>query len=126
MSGRNIRARLDRIAKALGEEKRDGPVCRFHGQHCRMGANWPLAYEEGPLDELLDIRAAGRRRRGLEVEPHPRDLWAIDAHELVPLEELARERREVEELLARLRAENDQMEAELRGEQVAVIEGIEG
>jgi hypothetical protein len=125
MSSRNLRARLDRLAQAIGEQKAEAPTCRFHGQHCRMGANWPLKYVEGPLDDLLDIRAAGRRRLGLEVEAHPRDLWAVDAHDLVPPAELARERREVEDLLAGLRAQNDQIVAELRGERAATG-GIEG
>lgn len=116
MSARDIRARLDRLTKALSEQKPADPVCRFHKTACRMGANWPLRYEPGPLDDLLDIRAAGRRSRGLEVEPHPRDLWAVDRHERVPQEELDREEREVEELLTAIRANNDQILAEIRGE----------
>lgn len=116
MSSRDIRARLDRLAKALSEQKPHEPVCRFHGTACRLGANWPLRYEPGPLDDLLDMRAAGRFRRGLEPEPHPRELWAVDRHERVPAEELAREEREAEELLVSVRARNDQILAELLAE----------
>lgn len=114
MSGRNIRARLDRLTKALGEQQPAGPVCRFHNVHCRMGANWPLKREPQPEDDLLDLLADAQRSVGKVPAPHPRDVWATDTHELVPLEELARERREAEELLAAARARNDQIEAGLR------------
>ncbi|NMI57100.1 MULTISPECIES: hypothetical protein [unclassified Streptomyces] len=120
MTSRDIRARIDRLTKAIGEQQPNVPVCRFHGTACRLGANWPLRYEEGPVDDLLDIRAAGLRRLGLEVEPHPRDLWATDRHERVPQEELDRQKRELEELIAAQRAKNDQVEAELRDARAAV------
>lgn len=116
MSSRDIRARLDRLAKALGEQRPDDPVCRFHGTACRLGANWPLPYEERPDDALLALFADARRSLGLEVAPHPRELWAVDRHEQVPAEELARKKQEGEELLVAARARNDQLEAEIRAD----------
>ncbi|MFF4836581.1 hypothetical protein [Streptomyces sp. NPDC001315] len=113
MSSRTIRARLDRLAKALGEPARDAPVCRFHGTHCRLGINWPLPYPGRPEDDLLDLVAEARRHVGKEPLVHPRDLWATDRHEQVPPEELAREKQELEELLAAARARNDQIETAL-------------
>ncbi|WP_405580703.1 hypothetical protein [Streptomyces sp. NBC_01092] len=120
MSSRDIRARLDRLAKALGEQKTDGPVCRFHGLRCRMGANWPLDYQEDPADELLDLFADARRSLGLEVAPHPRDRWRTDRHEQVPPEELARNKQEADELLTAVKARNDQLEAALRAEPAVI------
>lgn len=121
MSSRNIRARIDRLAKLLGEQNTDAPVCRFHGTSCRLGANWPLAYEPRPDDDLLDLLADARRHCGLEVAPHPRDVWRTDRHEQVPADELARQKREADELLTALRARNDQLEAEIRGECATTI-----
>ncbi|MEH0582822.1 hypothetical protein QA942_01410 [Streptomyces sp. B21-106] len=118
MTSRSFRARLDRVAKVLGEPQAVGAVCRFHGVRCRMGANWPLPYEPGIEDDVLDLFGDARRSLGLEVAPHPRDLWRTDRHEQVPAEELARERRELEELIAAARARNDQLEAEIRGDHI--------
>ncbi|MFJ2964250.1 hypothetical protein ACIPIC_18365 [Streptomyces collinus] len=113
MSSRGIRARLDRLAKVLGEPGTNAPVCRFHGTACRLGANWPLPYPGRVDDDLLDLIGDAKRSCGLEVTPHPRDLWATNRHELVPPAELARQKQEFEELLAAAKARTDQEEAEL-------------
>lgn len=107
---------------ALQRVTDDRPVCRFHGVHCRMGANWPTERPDQEMDELLDIMAAGRRKAGLPVEPHPREVWAVDRHERVPKAELRQRDEEAQALLAAARARNDQIEAELRGERVAAAE----
>jgi hypothetical protein len=117
VSSRDIRARLDRLAKVLGEPGSNMPVCRFHGTACRLGANWPLPYPGRVEDDLLDLIGDAKRHCGLEVAPHPRDLWATNRHELVPPAELARQKQEFEELLAAAKARVDQEEAELLGDQ---------
>ncbi|MFI6856508.1 hypothetical protein [Streptomyces sp. NPDC050416] len=113
MSSRNLRARIDRLAKVLGEPGTNAPVCRFHGTACRLGANWPLPYPGRVDDDLLDLIGDAKRSCGLEVAPHPRDLWATNRHELVPPAELARQKQQFEKLLAAAKARNDQEEAEL-------------
>ncbi|MFF4839268.1 hypothetical protein ACFY2G_04295 [Streptomyces collinus] len=107
MSSRSFRARLDRVAAALGEPTAEAPVCRFHGTACRLGLNWPLPYVPGPLDDLLDL---------MNAAPHPRQLWAVDRHERVPPAELAREKEELAQLIAEKTAENDRAEAAMRGD----------
>lgn len=125
MSSRDIRARLDRLSKLLGESDRGVPVCRFHGTACRLGVNWPLPYPGRPEDDLLDLLAEARRHVGAEPFTHPRDLWRTDRHEQVPPDELARQKREAEELLAAARARNDQLEAEICGDQIPTITTLE-
>lgn len=109
---RRLTARLGRLEAAVTRPG-GGPVCRFHGTACQMGRNWPLPYEASPMDELLDLHAAGRRAAGLEVAPHPRDLWAVNRHEQVPPAELAREKAEIDRLIAEQQARNAAIEAEL-------------
>ncbi|WP_328449890.1 hypothetical protein OG780_19395 [Streptomyces sp. NBC_00386] len=103
---------------ALHRDTADLPVCRFHGVHCRMGARWPTERPDQEMDELLDLIASGRRKAGLPVEPHPRDVWATDRHEKVPRAELRQQAQEAQELLAEARVRNDQMEA-------AIIAGLD-
>lgn len=103
---------------ALHRDTADLPVCRFHGVHCRMGARWPTERPAQEMDELLDLMAAGRRKAGLPVAPHPREVWATDRHEKVPKAELRRWDQETQELLAEARDHNAQMEA-------AIIAGLD-
>lgn len=112
---RRLGSRLDRLEQAVTPSE-DGPTCRYHGQHCQMGRNWPLPYEPGIEDDLLDLIGEARRSVGLEVAPHPRELWAVDRHELVPPAELAREKQELDRLIAEKTAENDRVEAAMRGD----------
>lgn len=117
MSSREIRARIERLTKAMGERQPQGPVCRFHARACRMGANWPLPWPGLKADaELIDLFRAAHIRVGKEVGPHPRDIWQTDAHEVVPQAELDKEARELQELLVSLQARNDQIVAQLRDE----------
>lgn len=117
MSSRDIRSRLDRLTKVLGEVTSKVPTCRFHGTACRMGANWPLPWPHTRQDiALRDLIRESQIKAGKEVGPHPRDVWRTDQHEKVPEAELRQRERELEELLASLRAMNDQMEAEMREE----------
>lgn len=109
---RRLSARLGRLEEAVTVAE-DAPVCRFHGTACRLGRNWPLPYEPGPLDELLDLHAAGRRAAGMPVSATPRELWAVERHELVPPAELAAERAELGQLIAEQKAVNAAIEAEL-------------
>ncbi|MBO7938943.1 hypothetical protein ABZX99_02960 [Streptomyces antibioticus] len=117
---RKLLARLASLEQAA--PKGAGAVeCRFHGVHCRLGANWPLDRavvepESAQLDELLDLAAQGRRKAGLPVDPHPRDLWAINMHERVPEAEIAQRKREAAELLAEMQARNEALETQLRAE----------
>jgi hypothetical protein len=121
VSSREIRARIERLTKVLGEQQPNVPVCRFHAKACRMGANWPLPWPGLEADaELIDMVRAAHIKVGKEVGPHPRDVWQTDAHEVVPQAELDEQERELQALLATVRARNDQLEAELRGERVAV------
>lgn len=105
---------------ALRPATADLPVCRFHSVHCRMGANWPTERPGTEMDELLDLITVARRKQGLPVEPHPREVWAVDRHEKVPKAELRQQQQETQELLAAARARNDQIEAELQGEQAPI------
>lgn len=121
MSNRNLRSRLDKLAQAIGDQKGNAAVCRFHSVHCRMGANWPLPWPGLEADaELIDLVRAAHISVGNEVGPHPRDVWQTDAHEVVPQAELDEQERELQALLAAVRARNDQLEAELRADRVAV------
>lgn len=114
MSSRDIRARIDRLAKVIGEQGQKVPTCRFHGKACEMGRRWPLPFPEDHESALLDWLRELKEHRGEELEPHPRDVWRTDAHEVVPQAELDERERETQALLARLRADNDQAEAQLR------------
>lgn len=122
MSSRNLRNRIDRLAKTIGEQGARLSVCRFHGEACHMGARWPLPWPASSLDELRDLVRDGRRKAGRPLDPDPRELWAVERHEAVPQAELDQRAREYEQLLARLKAENDQIEAQLCEER-AVTEG---
>lgn len=115
MSGRTMRARLDRLGVNLPQKK--GPTCRYHGTVCEMGANWPAPYPGNQMDDdLWDWILSLKRTDAEPAEQHPRTVWAIDRHEQVPEAELQQEQREYEELLASLQARNDQLEAQLRDE----------
>lgn len=116
MTSRDIRARLDRLTKVLGEQPQKVPVCRFHGTACRMGVNWPLPFPQERDVPLLDYIRELEQASGEELEPHPRDVWRTDTHEVVPQAELDEEERQLQELLVSLQARNDQIEAELRDE----------
>ncbi|MFE9391189.1 hypothetical protein [Streptomyces sp. NPDC006784] len=116
MSGRQMRARLDKLAETLGLAGEQGPVCRFHGTACVMGARWPLERPADPMDDLRDLIIEAHEAMGSPCDPHPRDLWRTDRHELVPLSELAEQAAELELLLAEARAENEETIARLRGE----------
>lgn len=107
----------------FGRPSESPVVCRFHGVHCELGANWPLDRgvvepAEVQMDDLFDLIAEGRRKAGLAVVPHPRDLWAVGRHEEVSAAELAERGREAAELLAAAKAENEALEAQLRGERL--------
>ncbi|MER5473731.1 hypothetical protein [Streptomyces sp. NPDC002685] len=104
---------------ALHRDTGDLPVCRFHGVHCRMGANWPMERPQEPFDALLELVIEARRSRGMPTDPHPRDLWQTDRHEKVPKAELRQREQETQELLAAATARNDQIEAGLRDERAA-------
>nr|WSY53799.1 hypothetical protein OG999_29270 [Streptomyces sp. NBC_00886] len=112
---RRLYARLGKLEQAVIPPA-DGPTCKFHGLRCGMGANWPLPYEPGPFDELLDLHATARRARGHGVSPTPRELWAVARHEEVPAAELARKKEEVGELIATQVAKNERILAELLAE----------
>ncbi|MFC4500667.1 MULTISPECIES: hypothetical protein [Streptomyces] len=119
MSSRSLRARLDRLG--ITAVTTGVPECRYHGVHCQLGAYWPLdrAVVDSTgvqMDELLDLIAQGRRKAGLPVAPHPRELWAVNAHERVPEAEIAQRNRETAALIAEAKAKNAVMEAEIRGE----------
>lgn len=115
MSSRSIRGRLDKLGAPPATA---GPVCRFHGEHCQMGARWPTERPPAP-DDLLDLVINGRKAAGLPYEQHPRDRWATDRHEQVPDAELRQEEREMAELLADLKAKNARTEAELLADREA-------
>ncbi|MGX9887354.1 hypothetical protein [Streptomyces sp. NPDC002276] len=112
---------FDTVAQWLEHGRPAAPVCRFHGVHCELGANWPLdrAVVDPAgvqFDELLDMIHRGRRAAGLPTDAHPRDLWAVDRHEQVPAAELAERERHAAELLAKAKADNAALEAQLQGE----------
>jgi hypothetical protein len=106
---RRLHARLDRIAQAVTPPT-DGPVCRFHGQHCQMGRNWPLPYPGCVEDDLYDFFIG----MGVRDEPHPRDVWMTDLHEQVPPAELAAEKEELARLIAEAEARVAAEEAALK------------
>ncbi|MFJ9376828.1 hypothetical protein [Streptomyces sp. NPDC101455] len=117
---RRLTARLSKLEQAVPPPP-DGPVCRYHGVHCGLGAVWPLdravADPAGAqMDGLIDLIHEGRRKAGLPVEPSARELWAVDLHEQVPAAELAERDRELAELLAEAKAANEALEAQLRDE----------
>lgn len=118
---RRLAARLGRLEEAVAPPA-DGPVCRFHGQHCEMGRNWPLDRAAADpvgvqMDDLMAMIQRGRREAGLPADPTPCELWAVERHEQVPAAELAQYAREAAEALAEAKAKNAVIEAELRGEQ---------
>lgn len=117
---RKIGARLDRLEQAVAPSV-DGPVCRFHGQHCQMGRNWPLDRAVADpvgwqMNDLVELIREAERAAGLPVGPSASELWAVDRHEQVPAAELAQRARELAEALAAAEAENEAMEAQIRGE----------
>lgn len=116
MSSRSIRVRLDRL-DSMSSAATSGPVCRFHGTVCRMGADWPAERPHDPVDTVRDLCRVARLRGGLPVDPDPRTLWAVQRHEQVPAAELLEREREVQAAIATARADNDQTLARLLTDQ---------
>lgn len=118
MSGRSMRARLDRIAAQLGVDDQR-PECRFHGLACGLGNTWPLPYPEDAEASLAKYLRELRREAGEEVGPSPRDLWEMGIHDLVTEAEKRQREAELQELLAALRADNEAGLAQLLAERDA-------
>jgi len=114
---RRLTTRLARLEQAAPPPI-DAPECRYHGTYCQLGANWPLDRTVVDpagvqMDDFLDLLHQAHRKAGLPVGPHPRELWAVDAHERVPEAEIAQRDRETAEALAEAHAKNERILAEL-------------
>jgi hypothetical protein len=118
MSARDIRARLDRMEKALGRRP-DIPECRFHGTACLLGARWPLPFPEEADAELFQWLRELKRAAGEELGPSRRELWEMGVHDLVTEEEKRQRAAELGEWIAELEAKNAVVEAELLAEREA-------
>ncbi|MEV6833606.1 hypothetical protein AB0N17_03585 [Streptomyces sp. NPDC051133] len=101
MSARSFRARLDRVARALGEPTEQAPVCVHHGPACELGTV--------ELPEIYRMAVEARRRVGMPAPP-------LDEHRQATPAEAARYRREVAEALAEVKARVAQEEAAIRGD----------
>lgn len=109
MSGRSMRARIERLGIAVNAP---APECRNHGRVCAMGADWPQPYIHDQEDELFEWLAEVRGGMG----PSRRERWVTHVHERVPAAEIAQRNREVAEAVAEAHAKNERILADLIAE----------
>ncbi len=106
MSGRTMKARLDRLGNP---SPKPGAVCRYHGVHCQLGARWPLRYAEYHDAGLIDMIRNAKIRCGHEVGPDPREVWATDRHDRLSRKEVDAQEREMAELIAEAKEVNEEV-----------------
>lgn len=87
-----------------GKADRGPELCAFHGDHCSMGARWPIPE---PFAEMHNLFRNAAVQQGRPVkEPDP---YTVDKHRLMN----RAERRELAEAIAEQEARNEHRLAEI-------------
>lgn len=98
MSGRSIKARLDKLTDHIGPVTEFSAWCIHHGTACQMGTR--------PLSELYRLVIEAKQRQGIDCPP-------LDEHQAATPEQREEMKREYSGLLAEAKARVLADEAEL-------------